>query len=385
MPKFRRVALYMDMDQAHQRGIANGIVQYVRKHGNWRIFGAQWPMFAVGDLGAWDGDGIIAAIETEGDVEKILRTGLPVVDVSGGQEHPEITRIINDSVLTGEIAGRHLLDNGYTRFAFVACSDTLWSRHRLEGLDRVTRGARSGGIPVFGRKKLWWRQPQFSTELAEFLASQPKPLAVMAANDMVAMNVVGCCRMAQLRIPEDVAVVSVDNEELMCELSTPAVSSIPFDRQEIGYRAAERLDAMMRGELGRTPPPMVIPPFPLVERESSTWRSVTDDPLISDALDFIRKNATRGISSLDVVRHVYASRRSIEQRFRKQMGHSILTEIHRVRVSYAKKLLTREDDMAVSRVAAMSGFTSVNRFVAIFERYEGRTPQDFQKSRNTML
>ncbi|MCD8139111.1 MAG: helix-turn-helix domain-containing protein [Planctomycetaceae bacterium] len=224
-------------------------------------------------------------------------------------------------------------------------------------------------------------KPEFKRELAQFLSKQPRPFSIMAANDIIGMNVVGACRMAGLSIPNDVALVSVDNEELLCELSTPPMSSIPFDRHEIGFRAAERLDALMQGLIDYTPP-LLIEPMPVVERASSILVS-SGDATVNEALAYIRRNAASGIIAVDVARQASCSRRTLEARFRKELGCSILTEIHRVRVSLARHLLM-ETSLPINRVSTECGFNSVTRFGAIFTAMVGESPRRYRERRGTM-
>ncbi|MCC8164636.1 MAG: helix-turn-helix domain-containing protein [Planctomycetes bacterium] len=218
--------------------------------------------------------------------------------------------------------------------------------------------------------------------MARFLRRQKPPFAIMAANDIIGMNVVGACRLAGLAIPEDVALVSVDNEELLCELSTPPMSSIPFDRFEIGFRAAERLDALMQGLIDYMPP-LLIQPLPLVERASSTLLSSTDI-MVNEALSYIRQNARQGIGAVEVVRQAKCSRRTLETRFKKIVGVSILEEIHRVRIGHASHLLL-ETTLPVSRISTDCGFNSVARFIAVFTEMTGVSPKAYRQRKGVMV
>lgn len=377
MAKNYRVALYFNMVKVHHQGVVNGVIKYARGCGDWNLFGTYWPMYEIGDFRTWNGDGIIAAVETAEDVKMLTSSGMPVVDTSGAILDDRLSLITNDNQEIGRIGGEHLLDAGLERFAFCGASKSMWSMNRLAGFEKATRSGRVGDVVVFGKPIHWWHSPEFSRELADFLAGLERPCGVMSANDIIGMNVVGACRMAGLRIPEDIAIVSVDNEELLCELSTPPLSSIAFNRYEVGLKAAERLDLLMRGRPAVLPEPLLVPPIALTERASSAIVAVSD-PLVSQALGFIKKNAVNNLGAGEVADRLHTSRRNLERRFRDRLGRTVLEEIHRNRIAHAKRLL-REKDVSVKRVAALSGFKTMDRFAAIFTRYAGMSPTAFRK------
>lgn len=370
-----KVALYFNMAQVHHQGIVKGILDYARERGNWELFGAYWPMIQIKDFRKWKGDGIIAAVETPADIRILTRSGVPVVDTSGAIFDDKLSRVTNDNVEIGRICGRHLADHGLENFAFCGSQGSMWSEERLVGFEETTRPVRIGKIATFRRKIGWWHTPEFSPDLADFLSRQKRPLGVLSANDIVGMNVVGACRMAGLRIPDDIAIVSVDNEELLCELSTPPLSSIPFNRIEVGFRSAERLEVLMRKLLPGMPE-LRITPMELVERASSA-AVMTADPLVLFAIAFIRNNAVNNTNAMEVAQALFTSKRNLERRFRDQTGRTILEEIHRTRIAYAKRLL-RESDLSIKRISGASGFRTLDRFTAIFTRYAKMTPRQYR-------
>lgn len=370
----KRVAIYLDLTQVHQQGIANGILRYARERGNWQLFGAYWPMSAIDDFRKWRGDGIVGDIQTQGDIELARAAGAPVVDTSGAFDHPLLSTVTNDNRRTGELAAAHFSENGHASFAFCGMEDMIWSDERLAGFAAGLE-REPGNVPVFRKKLAWWHSSRFSAALGKWLARLPRPLAVFAANDIIGMNVVGACRLASLRIPEEVAVASVDNEEMLCELSSPPMSSFPFDRHEIGYRAAERLDALMRGSAFPIPP-LRVQPLPLVIRASSS-SLVFSDPLIGEVVSHIRRNAVNFLGVAEVARMFKLSRRNLERRFRAQIGHTMLEEIHRVRVAFAKRLLG-SGDLPLVKVAHRCGFMTPVRFAIVFQKLEGVSPKAYR-------
>ena len=376
MDDARHVALYLNLSQMHHQGIAHGIIDYFQKRGNWELYGAYWPMSEIGDLNNWQGDGIIASVESAAEAAMLLAPGLPVVDISGGARNPAMSLVSNDNIDIGSMAGEYFLGNGFLHFAFCAAEGSGWSDDRLLGFSQTTETKRLGDMGLFARPMSWWHSPEFSRELSDFLVSQKHPLALFAANDIIGLNVVGSCRLAGLRVPEDVAILGVDNEELLCSLSRPPLSSIAFDRHEIGKHAAECLEKLIESR-DITPATVKIPALQLVERASSAIIPV-DDPLVADALSLIRREAIKGLAANDVIRALFTSRRNLERRFTRAMGCSILEKIHRTRIDHAKTLL-RESDLPVAKIAGMCGFTSVNRFTVAFSKITGMSPREYPK------
>lgn len=379
----KKVAIYLDLTQVHQQGIAGGILHYARERGNWQLFGAYWPMLAVDDFRNWRGDGIIGDIYTTDDLGLIAQTNIPIVDTSGAIRHPALYTITNDNLETGRLAAAHLIGNGYASFAFCGAEGIIWSDERLEGFRQGLGTAQSREPHVFLKKIAWWHTTKFSPALGKWLAKWRRPLAVFAANDIVGMNVVGACRLEGLRIPDDVAVVGVDNEVMLCELSHPPMSSFPFDSHELGWMAAERLDALMSGTPASKLPPVRIKPQPVVERASSAGLAFAD-PAVREALAIIRKNATRFLSVSDVAKTLNLSLRHLERRFRTHVGFTMLEEIHRVRIDHAKHLL-RDTDLPLVKVAFRCGFRTPVRFNHIFQRLSGETPKAYRNHGESVL
>lgn len=376
MGKTWRVALHFNMARVHQQGIVRGIIDYASVRGNWKLFGSFWTLESVKDLRHWNGDGVIAAVEDAVSARTLRRSGLPVVDIADTVANAGFSLVTNDNVETGRMAGDHLLGAGLSNFAFCGVSDAVWSKKREAGF------AAGVGAPVavYANTAQWWQAGGTPRELIAFLKKLPKPVGLMAANDTVGVKVAGACHEAGLDVPDAVAVVGVDNEDILCQLSATHLSSIPFDREEIGLRAAERLDALMRGLIAAMPP-LAVPPLPVVVRASSDV-VIASDPLVRDAMRLIRDKGGR-LGADEVAPGVNSSRRNLERRFRKNTGRGLLEEIHRVRVIAAKRLL-RGTDLPVNKIAAATGFNSPARFSDIFKRYSGASPLEFRRGAGVM-
>ena len=273
----------------------------------------------------------------------------------------------NDEELIGRTGARFLRSKGaFNSFAFVPTrTQTYWSTFRQHGY----------------RLELskWRISPQtyrWDTDLGQWLASLPKPTAVMTASDNVAVSVIEACRLAKLTVPEQVAVLGVDNDELYCNSSRPTLSSIHPNHVEMGRRAAFELDRAMQGRKYERNP-IYIPPIGVVER-SSTYAMPPAGALIRSATDFIQQNFHSGITVKDVVKHVGASDRLVRLRFRDVTGKSIRDTLLNIRMEAAQKALQDTDD-PISLIAKNCGFSSICRFTHFFTQQTGESPTSWRK------
>lgn len=384
----RNIALCMELSDFYEHGIARGVVRYAKAKPDWRIFGYGWMFRPLSDIAAWKGDGIIARVESAEGADLLAGLGLPVVDVAGAYERPTFASVTNDDDLTGYKAGLHLLDCGFSRFAFLGVKGTIWSERRFAGFKRAVLEARgpNARIPAFERSLEWWegydaKSPEGSggAEFSRFLKKLVRPTALFACNDSTGLRATELAGRLGMRVPESLAILGVDNEDILCELAAPSLSSVMLDCEAIGYRAAAALDRIMAGEAGpaRKAAAEEVPPKEIAERES-TRVFASDDELVSKAVTVIRVRAHEGLGVEDVLAQVSASRRSLETRFRAAMGRSPHQEIVRARIAHAKRLL-RETDETVERIAFASGFGAVQRFHQVFREAEGLSPGAWRK------
>jgi LacI family transcriptional regulator len=378
----RKVALYMQLSDFYEHGIARGVVRYAKAQADWRIYGYGWMFRPLADIALWSGDGVIGRVEDTATADRLAALGVPVVDVAGAYARPGFTAVTNDDRLTGERAARHLLDCGFRRFAFLGVSGTRWSAERRAGFVAALkeRGIEAPA-PSFERPLSSWEsgigagEANVRDDLADFLLSLAPPVAVFACNDTAGLRATELARRLGLAVPESLAILGVDNEDILCELSSPSLSSIQLDCEAIGFRAAETLDAML-GSAGASSGSATLPPKEVFERES-TRVFASEDALVAGAVTFIRTHAHEGIDVTDVLAVASASRRCLEKRFRSAMGHSLHDEIVAAKLRRAKRLL-RETGYTLDRVAEESGFGALQRFHAAFKETEGQTPGEWR-------
>jgi LacI family transcriptional regulator len=370
------IALCMELTDFYDHGIARGVVRYAKARPDWRLFGYGWMFRPLTDLKSWKGDGVIGRVETSRDADRLASLGLPVVDVAGAFDRPRFRHVTNDDFLTGAEAAAHLKACGFQRFAFLGVSGTRWSEERLKGfLHGLSAPARA--VPQFSRSLSWWENPEESpTALADFLSGLEQPAALFACNDTTGLRATELAHRLRIAVPEGLAILGVDNEDILCELASPTLSSIMLDCEAIGFHAAAVMDSVLEGSVPAAGSRASVPPRQVAERESTRIFSCAD-PVVSRAVTFIRARAHEGIDVGDVVRIAAASRRSLEVRFRIAMGRTIHEEIVRARLARARRLL-KDTSLTMEKVAAGSGFGAVQRFHAAFRHAEGVSPGEWR-------
>jgi len=394
-PIMRNIALCMELSDFYEHGIARGVVRYAKSRPDWRLFGYGWMFRSLASLEGWKGDGIVARIESAAEADRLASLGLPLVDVAGAYLRPGFRTVANDDRLTGRRAALHLRSCGFSRFAFLGVEGTLWSQERKRGfVEALEEGAGPiGRLPSFERSLGWWESGREAGGeagarpggLAAFLAGLEKPAALFACNDTTGLRATELAGRLGIAVPGALAILGVDDEDILCELASPSLSSIRLDCEAIGYEAARALDALIEGPGAGAPGPgpaearRAVPPKEVAERESTRVYACPDE-LVARAATFIRARAHEGIGVPEVLAAVPASRRSLETRFRRALGRSLHEEIVRARLATARRLLA-EGGLSLDEVASRSGFGALQRFHSAFKEAEGISPGQWRKRR----
>lgn len=375
----RRIALLMDIRTAYDHGVARGILRYAREVGNWKLFGQGWTLAQVRDPKTWSGDGIITRVHDPDEVPALLAPGVPVVDVCRTTPHPRIHSAANDDEATGRLAGEHFLAAGHRRFAFCGAPEGTWSTRRMQGFAQAI-GVPAARLLNFQRPRSWWHKSgPAPTVLKQWVRGLERPIAILAGDDAIGVKLTQACADLGLRVPDDIAIVGVDNEEVLCELATPALSSIPCDTERMGYEAARLLDELIKQggkATSRESRHVAVAPLPLVVRGSSD-RFATNDEAVLAALRLIHQS-DHAIHVPQVVAVSGLSRRALEMRFRKELDRTILDEIRRTRLERACRLLL-SSDLPVAKIAVMLGFSSPQRFHAVFRERFGMSASEYRE------
>ena len=376
-----KVALLIETSNAYARGLLAGIEDYLIAHGPWSVYlgergrGDQPPDW----LAKWDGDGIIARIENRSIARALAAMRAPVVDLSAARLLPRAPVVTTDNAAIARLAVQHFTERGFRHFAYCGAARFAWSVARGEYFSLLVRGHghtcatyAPPGPRVSGDAEV--------DAIARWLCALPKPVAVFACYDAHGQRVLDACRRAGLAVPEEVAVLGVDNDELLCALTPPPLSSIRLNTQRTGWQAAALLALMMAG--GKVPADtLLVPPLGVVTRQSTDVLAV-DDPPVARALHYIREHACEGIGVSEVLRHCPMARRTLEARLKALLGRTPREEITRVQMNRVKELLAGTD-LALAEIAGRAGFRHPEYLSVVFKRETGVTPGEYRKQHGT--
>jgi len=374
----RNVAVLVEQSNSYARSLLAGILKFVRQHA-WSVYIPEHDPGRLNQtwISDWNGDGLIARVETDWMAEQIQKCRVPVVDLSGSGRVAGIPAVIADNIAIGELGANYLIERGFKNLGFITDSKFKWSQDRCEAFQRVCREREINcllyeSFHVFDERYSWGEE---QARLEEWAASLPSPIGVMACHDIKAKKLIDACHSRGIAVPEEVAVLGVDNEQLLCELSNPPISSIIQDTQTAGYQAATALERMMNGE---TLPETIITVRPMgVETRLSTDLFAIEDADVASAMRYIRMYATTGINATDVVTYTRQPRKAFEARFRNIVGRTPHQEILKTRMEFAMRLLT-ESDFPVHEIAERVGYEHVTYFAVAFKRYAGQTPSEYR-------
>ncbi|MFO0948768.1 MAG: DNA-binding transcriptional regulator [Planctomycetota bacterium] len=335
-------------------------------------------------LANWDGDGIISRSTTRALAKAAQRNRIPLIELTDRHTERVPAHVRSDDDAIGRLAAEHLLDRGFRHFGYCGYLNEAWSERRLIGFRHSIREDRAP-VAVYssswhGSKTLSWEEE--SKRLARWLKSLPLPVGIMTCNDIRGRQILDACTHLGLAVPEEVAVIGVDNDEILCRLSNPPLSSVIPDVKAIGYQAAELLARAMNGSPGTIARDHLLPPIGIATRQSSDIVAI-EDTAVAAALRFIRESACQGITVNDVVKQVGRSRSTLERRMRQTLGRSPQQEIRLMQIKRAKELLLTSD-LTVHRIAELCGFENPEYLHVMFRREVGQTPGEFRQ-RGTSL
>ena len=325
----------------------------------------------------WNADVVIAQFDPEDDVSLFRKNGIVALAQDFISKFSDIPNITADYDLTGSMAADHFLAKGFKHFGFFGYNGVCWSDERCKGFrKRVEEAGFGDNFHMYDKQHIenMWYYDQ--SVLADWLLSLPKPIAIMACDDNQGNILLQACNSCGLKIPFDVAIIGVDNDEILCNMSDPAMSTINVDIERGGYEAAAMVDRMVNDPsyLGED---VVLKPLNVVERVSSSVFA-TDDKAVIKALRFIQANVDRRIQVTDVLEHVPLSRRLLEQRFKKMTGCSIYNYISIQRMERFAQLLLSSND-SVTEIAARLDEFDTKSISRRFKAIKGYTPSEFRK------
>ncbi|QGQ99773.1 DNA-binding transcriptional regulator [Paenibacillus psychroresistens] len=382
-PKRKQVALLIETSNEYARGLLSGINAYLREHSSWSVYLGEYSRnnIDLSWLSHWYGDGIIARIENEETANYIKSSGLPAIDLSASRRIPSLPCVETNDLSIAIMAAEHFIERGFKSFGFYGDSRYQWSTLRGAYYQNylISKGYICHSFETQTdslQEQSWYLSKE---KLIDWLKELPKPIGIMACYDIRGQQLLEACRLADLAVPDEVAVIGVDNDALLCELSNPPLSSIQTNALKTGYRAAELLDRMMAGET-LDDPIQLIEPIRIQVRLSSDVLAV-EDKIVSDAVRFIRNHAHEDIQVQNLLDHFSISRRILESRFQNALGRTPHDEILAVKLKLVKRLLV-ETKLNLAAIAERTGFKHTEYMSVAFKRSTGIRPGEYRQNKS---
>jgi LacI family transcriptional regulator len=388
MPKLLRVALLIESSRSYGRNLLAGIAAYARAFGPWTFYHEERNLQdrMPKALKDWRPDGIIVRMENDALTQHIGRLRLPTVDVLHEEGLPGIPGVIPNQEAIAQLAVEHLLQRRLQHFAYCGLPGVIFSEQRCRHF--VERLAVHGHqVHVFehcyprrakGLAEIEKDAMLHAAPLAAWLRKLPKPVGVMACNDMRAYQVLSVCGEQGILVPDEVAVIGVDNDAVQCELCDPPLSSIDNNAQRAGYEAAALLHRMIQRR-GPIPRLLFIDPTGVVARRSTDMLAIARREVV-EVVRYVRDHVCEGLSPARLVKHTAISRSTLERWFAEFLGHSVSDEICRLKLDRVKELLITSN-LPLAKIARLSGFSHVETMQRVFKSAVGQTPGVYRKRR----
>ena len=381
MPTKKRILMLIESSTSYGRGIARGIARYAQRRGDWEITvqprGMAEPIPTLSS-GRWDG--VISRLSDRRAAESVRRLDCPTVELLYDERVP----VFGDDDAIVPLALDHFARLGFERVGFFSFGGCFWIRHRRESFLRECR-RRGLSAELFDplpssrdrRPEPLWREGN-EEALDRWIDRLSRPTAILAANDHQAIWLLNACRRRGKAVPDSIAICGVNNDEHLCEIVSPTLTSIDQNAERIGREAARLLEMKIDGRpvAGY---PQKIPPLGLVERQS-TDAFPNDDSQMVKAYRLIRDQAVCGLRVADVMAVCYVTERSLQRWFKKRFGHTPEKEIALIRLRKAKELL-RATNLSIRAAAEQSGFSSERYFSQAFKKLTGMSPNQYRQNR----
>lgn len=378
-----KVLLLTDFSSEYSRNILKGVVKYAQEHGAWSF--QRMPLYYRMVYGEkkvlewakqWKADAILALL-SDVDVEQLNNLSIPIIVQNYRDRQTSISNLTGDYFGTGIMAARFFLNKGYRYFAFYGFKGAIWSRERAEGYrDEIEK--QGYALHLFEDapqdKEEWSYDP---SGIAAWLKELPKPVALFACDDQFALRISETCNLYDIRVPEEIAILGVDNDEQLCNIADPPLSSIIVDAENGGYRAARLLHQLVEGEIFM-PVNIVVQPLMIVNRGSTNKYAVTNRH-IHHILRYIEENYARPLSVGDLVDQVPLSRRVLEKKFKEETGDTLYQYIQNYRINQFIRLLITTDEPLYD-IAERCGFDDYKNVSRVFRKYTSLSPVEYRKS-----
>lgn len=385
MTRKTKVSILLQMSQNFDQGIFRGIAAYAKQSQGWSLFVEQEQQSWFSALSEPGINGLIVNLDSDTFAEAALRLRRPMVGFGGGGGHYNPKRgipyVTTDNEAIGRMAAEHLIDTGLRSFGYCGFPPTRnfsWTTAREKAFrDRLAESGFSCEV-FHGTSERGTHAAITQRQIAAWLRSLRKPVGVMGCYDWRARHVMEACHASGLRIPDDVALIGVDNDAMLCDLTDPPLTSIEQGRFQIGHTAAALLDELLKG---KKPDRLlhVIPPLGVVTRQSTNLIA-TSDAGIAEILRLIRDNACAGLTADAVAADARISRATLDNRLKAAIGRTADLEIRRVRVATAENLLIHTT-LTLRDIARQAGFGTEQYLCEVWKKEKGSTPGQFRAMR----
>ena len=385
MPKMRRVALLFNGNKIFDREVITGIADYLsstRTH--WDLFLEEDFRLRLSGIEKWQGDGIIADFDDPTVAATLAASPVPLVAVGGSYEDPadypaSVPYVATDNFKIIKLAYEHLIEAGLRNFALFSlpeARENRWAQQREKAFMALMRRDRMEPAVFQGQSTRAQTWDEAVREQIAWLQSLPKPVGIVAVTDARARQLLQACTLAGIAVPEQVALIGIDNDPLARILTRIPMSSVIQGAQEMGRAAAHLLDQMLHGV--RLADTRILVPPAGINVLASSKHEPAKNPHVMRARHFIRQYACQGIKTDQVASYVGISRSSLESHFRQELGYSVHDEILRLRLNAAADIL-KQGDCHLAEVALKCGFTSSQYMHSVFKRELGCSPRSYQE------
>jgi len=367
-----RVVVVADFIEPHNfnQRVLHGVAPYARLHG-WEL--SQYQIRGPESVHAsiQNADAVLHGVHPHESNPIFEKTRLPMVGWSAAITKTKWPRVLTDDIAVGRKVAEHFVARGFRHFAFYSDTGGMWVGHREEGF--TLRAKQAGGSVYVNRNETpGWKQEDVNA----WVASLPTPVGLMTANNLASTAIIAACRATQRTVPDDVAIVAVNNDDLFCEISDPPLSAVPLQTDQIGFESAMLLAQLIEKTKG-VPHIVRVQPGELVVRRSSDAMAFSD-PDVLEAVRFIKSHFSAGVATKQVVSHLGVSRGTLDTKFRETLGRTIASEIRRMSIEKAKQLLSTSE-LPMPTVARHSGFSSARQFSETFHQSTGQTPTGYRR------
>lgn len=369
----REIAIVIDLREHYGRELVAGVLDFAGRRADWNTsahdlgYPHVWPIKPTPD-------GIVAMV-TEQNRHLYEQSNIPIVNASAQLLESRWPQITSDDRTIGHLAARFFLDRGFRRFLVSGIAAHGYAVERAAGFVQTVRDA---GLEA---EVSWAGAFVAREELLELIRHIRPPVALFASNDIRAQRILQLFKDEGIRVPEDVAVLGVDDDDIMCRMCPPPLSSIRTHPRRIGFECARVLDRLLRGET-IDERRVRVPPLGIVERQSTDVYAVEDREL-ADMLKWVQEHIAEGINVDSLITRFGQTRRGLEKRFMRNLGRTPLTEIRRARLDLTRKLLV-DTNLPMPQVASRAGFADAKTMGMIFRKFEHTTPTAYRRERRIL-